>query len=150
MSVELFTDGSCAPTNPGTGGWGALLRWGGQERELYGGDPWTTNNKMEMTAVLEGLRALKFSCAVTVTTDSQYVIKGNTEWRAGWERRKWLTADGEPVKNAELWQELFEEVDRHEVTWVWVKGHKGHPENERADKLADFGRLQSIAKETAK
>jgi ribonuclease HI len=94
MSVELFTDGSCNP-NPGPGGWGAILRWGGQERELYGGTPDTTNNRMEMTAVLEGLRALKFGCVVTVTTDSQYVVKGMTEWMAGWQRRNWKTADGD-------------------------------------------------------
>jgi ribonuclease HI len=149
MSVELFTDGSCNP-NPGPGGWGAILRWGGQERELYGGQPNTTNNQMEMTAVLEGLRALKRGCVVTITTDSQYVIKGMTEWMDGWVRRKWRTATGEPVKNADLWQELVAECDDHEITWVWVKGHKGHPENERADKLADFGRLQSIAEEASR
>jgi ribonuclease HI len=136
--VELFTDGACSG-NPGPGGWGVLLRYKTTEKELFGGAPETTNNRMEMTAVIEGLKALKRACKVAVYTDSQYVQKGITEWIWGWKRRDWKTADNKPVKNADLWQELDKEAARHKVSWHWVKGHAGHPENERADALARQG-----------
>lgn len=136
--VELFTDGACKG-NPGPGGWGALLRYRGHERELFGGDADTTNNRMELTAVIEGLAALKRSCFVVVYTDSQYVQKGISEWLAGWKARGWKTAAKAPVKNVDLWQRLDAEVARHQVRWQWVKGHAGHPENERADELANRG-----------
>jgi len=136
--VELFTDGACSG-NPGPGGWGVILRWKGSEKELCGGEAETTNNRMEMTAVLEGLKALKRGCKVSVYTDSQYVQKGITQWIWGWKKRDWKTADNKPVKNVDLWQALDQEVARHEVSWHWVKGHAGHPENERADALARQG-----------
>lgn len=143
--VRLYTDGSCNP-NPGPGGWGFILVYGSQEVERNGGELLTTNNRMEMMAVTQGLRALKRPCSVHVTTDSQYVLKGATEWHRGWVRRGWVTGEGEPVKNADLWVELLEEVARHtEVTWEWVRGHNGHHYNERVDALADQGRLQTIA-----
>ena len=137
-TVELYTDGACSG-NPGPGGWGAILRHKTTEKELCGGEPDTTNNRMEMTAVIEGLKALKRACKVAVYTDSQYVQKGITEWIWGWKKRGWKTADNKPVKNAELWQLLDKEASRHKVTWHWVKGHAGHPENERADALARKG-----------
>ncbi|MBK0867591.1 ribonuclease HI [Saccharopolyspora sp. HNM0986] len=139
--VELFTDGACSG-NPGPGGWGVVLRYGTHERELHGGEPGTTNNKMELTAVIEGLAALTRPMPVVlVHTDSTYVLKGITEWLAGWKRNGWKTASKQPVKNAELWQRLEAEAQRHgTVEWNWVKGHAGHPENERADKLACRGR----------
>jgi len=142
--VELFTDGACSG-NPGPGGWGAILRWKGTEKELCGGQPETTNNRMEMTAVIEGLKALKRGCKVDVYTDSQYVQKGITQWIWGWKKRDWKTADNKPVKNVDLWQALDLEVARHKVSWHWVKGHAGHLENERADALARQGlaRLQA-------
>jgi len=136
--VEIFTDGACKG-NPGPGGWGALMRSGGHEKELYGGDPHTTNNRMEMTAAIEALRALNQPCRVTLTTDSEYLRKGITEWLAGWKRRGWKTASRQPVKNADLWQTLDQLVAKHEIRWCWVKGHSGHPENERADQLANRG-----------
>ena len=136
--VEIFTDGACRG-NPGPGGWGALLRCGAHERELWGGERETTNNRMEMTAVREALRALKRPSEVVLTTDSQYVRKGITEWIGGWKRRGWKTAGGQPVKNAELWREIDAEAARHDVQWLWVKGHSGHPENERVDTLANRG-----------
>jgi len=136
--IELFTDGACSG-NPGPGGWGAILRWKGTERELAGGEPDTTNNRMELKAVIEGLAALKRSCKVAVYTDSQYVQKGISEWIHSWKRRGWKTADNKPVKNIDLWQALDAEVAKHKVTWHWVKGHAGHPENERADALARQG-----------
>lgn len=136
--VEIFTDGACSG-NPGPGGWGAVLRWRGQEKELFGGEPATTNNRMELTAAIEGLRALQRPSVVVVTTDSSYVKNGITSWIANWKRRGWTTADRKPVKNVDLWQALDAEVDRHEVRWEWVKGHAGHPENERADELARRG-----------
>ena len=136
--VEIFTDGACSG-NPGPGGWGAVLRWHSTERELYGGEPATTNNRMELTAAIEGLRALTRPSAVVVTTDSVYVKNGITTWLAGWKRRGWRTADKKPVKNQDLWEALDEQVGRHEVRWEWVKGHSGHPENERADELARRG-----------
>ena len=136
--VELFTDGACSG-NPGPGGWGAILRWQGTERELCGGAADTTNNRMEITAVIEGLAALKRGCKVAVYTDSQYVQKGISEWIHAWKRRGWKTADNKPVKNLDLWQALDAEVARHKVSWHWVKGHAGHAENERADALARQG-----------
>ncbi|MFM7141516.1 MAG: ribonuclease HI [Alphaproteobacteria bacterium] len=134
--VQLFTDGSCHG-NPGPGGWGAILRWEGSERELSGADPATTNNRMELRAVIEGLRALREPCEVEVWTDSRYVVDGMSLWLAGWKRRDWKTADRKPVKNVEIWRELDAEADRHRVRWHWVRGHDGHPENERADRLAN-------------
>lgn len=136
--VELFTDGACRG-NPGPGGWGAILRCNGTEKELYGGAKQTTNNRMEMTAVIEGLTQLKRPCDVVVTTDSKYVMQGMTEWLANWKRRGWKTAANKPVKNVELWRTLDELVSRHRVQWQWIKGHSGHPENERADTLANIG-----------
>jgi ribonuclease HI len=133
--VLLFTDGACSG-NPGPGGWGAILRWRGIERLLSGAETPTTNNRMELRAVIEGLKALKRACRVAVHTDSQYVQKGIVEWLPGWKARGWRTADKKPVKNVDLWQELEEAAARHRVSWHWVKGHAGHPENERADALA--------------
>lgn len=135
LTVELFTDGACLG-NPGPGGWGALLRFNGTEKEMAGGEDDSTNNRMEMQAVIEGLNALSRPCVVTVYTDSQYVQKGITEWIKGWKARGWKTAAKKPVKNADLWRELDEAQARHQVTWQWVKGHAGHPENERVDDLA--------------
>ncbi len=136
--VEVFTDGACKG-NPGPGGWGALLRYGKHEKELCGGEKDTTNNRMELMAAIEALKALKRSCSVRLTTDSQYVRKGITEWLANWKRRDWRTASKKPVKNADLWQQLDQEVARHQVQWHWVKGHSGHPGNEAADQLANRG-----------
>ncbi|MDX2221337.1 MAG: ribonuclease HI [Rhodospirillaceae bacterium] len=133
--VELFTDGACLG-NPGPGGWAALLRFNGTEKELSGGEPATTNNRMELRAVIEGLNALTRPCRVRVTTDSQYVQKGITAWIGGWKQRGWRTADKKPVKNIDLWQALDEARARHEVSWHWVRGHDGHAENERVDLLA--------------
>lgn len=138
QQVEAFTDGACRG-NPGPGGWGVLLRSGGHERELHGGEPQTTNNRMELTAAIEALRALKRPCHVVLTTDSEYVRKGITEWLAGWKQRDWKTAAKKPVKNRDLWQSLDRESQRHEIDWRWVKGHSGHAENERADALANLG-----------
>lgn len=134
--VEIFTDGACKG-NPGPGGWGALLRYGDIEKSLYGGEAETTNNRMELMAAIEGLSALREPCDVTITTDSQYVRKGITEWLANWKRNGWRTAAKEPVKNADLWQRLDEQNNRHQVSWRWVKGHNGHRENEIADSLAN-------------
>jgi len=136
--VEAFTDGACRG-NPGPGGWGVLLRYGSHERTLHGGEPMTTNNRMELTAAIRALEALKRPCRVTLTTDSQYVRKGITEWLADWKRRGWKTSARKPVKNADLWQRLEAAAGRHEVQWHWVRGHAGHPENERADQLANRG-----------
>ena len=136
--VRIYTDGACKG-NPGPGGWGALLRSGAHERELFGGDPATTNNRMELTAVIRALEALERASKVELYTDSEYVMKGITEWLAAWKRRGWKTADRKPVKNADLWRELDELAGRHEVRWHWVRGHAGHPENERADELANRG-----------
>ena len=136
--VEIWTDGACKG-NPGPGGWGALLRTGDRERELYGGEARTTNNRMELTAVIEALCALKRPCEVIVHTDSQYVKLGMTEWLKQWEGRGWKTADRKPVKNVELWQRLDQQVRRHRVQWRWVRGHSGNPGNERADALANRG-----------
>ena len=136
MMVEAFTDGACRG-NPGPGGWGVVLRYGDRERELYGGEPETTNNRMELMAAIQALETLTRPCRVRVTTDSQYVMKGITEWMAGWKRRGWKTADRKPVKNAELWRRLDAAQARHQVEWQWVRGHTGHPENEQADALAN-------------
>lgn len=137
-TVELFTDGACSG-NPGPGGWGVLLRFKGVEKELSGGEPATTNNRMELRAVIEGLKTLTRPCVVTVYTDSEYVQKGISQWVKGWKARGWLTAARQPVKNVELWKELDAAAARHTVTWTWVRGHAGHPENERADQLARDG-----------
>jgi ribonuclease HI len=136
--VQIYTDGACRG-NPGPGGWGALLRYGDSEREIHGGERHTTNNRMELTAAIRALQALRASCRVDVYTDSEYVRKGITEWLAGWKRRGWRTADRKPVKNADLWELLDAEAARHQVSWHWVRGHNGHPENERADQLANHG-----------
>ena len=133
--VEIATDGACKG-NPGPGGWGAVIRSAGREKELSGGEPLTTNNRMELTAVIEALNALKRPCAVTLSTDSRYVMDGLTKWIHGWRKNGWRTAAKQPVKNADLWQALIEATARHRITWEWVKGHAGHPDNERADKLA--------------
>jgi ribonuclease HI len=137
-AVEIWTDGACKG-NPGPGGWGALLRAGSHEREIFGGEPATTNNRMELSAVIEALRALNRPCAVTLHVDSTYVMHGITRWMAGWKRNGWLTGERKPVKNRELWEALDVEVARHDVRWVWVKGHAGDPGNERADALANRG-----------
>ncbi len=136
--VEIFTDGACRG-NPGPGGWGALLRFRGRERELYGGERETTNNRMELTAVIRALEALTRPSPVRVTTDSQYVKRGITEWIANWKRNGWKTAARKPVKNADLWCRLDELAALHDVRWHWVRGHAGHAENERADRLANRG-----------
>jgi ribonuclease HI len=136
--IEIFTDGACRG-NPGPGGWGALLRYQGTEKELFGGEQDTTNNRMEMQAAIEGLRALSSRCTVTLTTDSVYVQKGITQWLAGWKKKNWKTAARKPVKNADLWLLLDEQNQRHDVQWCWVKGHSGHRENEIADALANRG-----------
>ncbi len=136
--VEIFTDGACKG-NPGPGGWGTLLRYGNVEKSLYGGEPETTNNRMELMAAIQGLSALRDVCDVTITTDSQYVRKGITEWLSNWKRNGWRTAAKEPVKNADLWQQLDAQNQRHQVSWRWVKGHSGHRENEIADSLANRG-----------
>ncbi|MDP1573981.1 MAG: ribonuclease HI [Coxiellaceae bacterium] len=137
-TVFLFTDGACRG-NPGPGGWGVLIRYEKTEKELYGGESHTTNNRMELMAAIEGLKALKATCHVELTTDSQYVRQGITEWMANWKKRGWKTADKKPVKNQDLWERLDAEVVRHQVNWHWVKGHSGHDENERADQLANLG-----------
>ncbi len=136
--IEIFTGGACSG-NPGPGAWGAILRKGATEKELFGGEALTTNNRMEMMAVIEALRALKGPVQARVHTDSQYVQKGISEWIHGWKRRGWKTAGKEPVKNEDLWRELDRLAAQHKIEWIWVKGHAGHPENERADVLARRG-----------
>lgn len=136
--VHAWTDGACRG-NPGPGGWGVLLRYGKHERTLHGGESNTTNNRMELMAAISALETLTRPCIVHLTTDSQYVRQGMTEWLAGWKRRNWRLAGGGAVKNADLWQRLDAAADRHEVHWHWIKGHSGHPENERADQLANQG-----------
>ena len=134
--VEIYADGACSG-NPGPGGWGTILRCNGKEKELSGGEKDTTNNRMEITAVLEGLRALKYPCRVTVTTDSQYVYNSITKgWAEGWRKNGWVKKDKKPALNADLWEELLNEIAKHEVSFVWIKGHNGHSENERCDALA--------------
>ena len=136
--VEIFTDGACSG-NPGPGGWGVLLRWNGVTKELYGGEADTTNNRMELTAAIKALNALKEACEVDLYTDSVYVRNGISSWIDSWKANNWKTSAKKPVKNAELWQQLDEARSRHKVSWHWVKGHAGHPENERCDELARKG-----------
>jgi ribonuclease HI len=136
--VEIFTDGACSG-NPGPGGWGVLLRWNGTEKELKGGEPETTNNRMELMAAIQALETLKRGVEADLYTDSTYVQKGITEWIHAWKKRGWKTAAKKPVKNEDLWRRLDDALSRHAVKWHWVKGHAGHPENERADELARMG-----------
>ena len=142
--VDIFTDGACKG-NPGPGGWGAIVRSGAHERELSGGEPLSTNNRMEMMAAIRALEALTRPCKVELHTDSQYVRQGITEWMPGWKARGWRTADKSPVKNEDLWRRLDAARERHEVKWHWVKGHAGDPLNERADELANLGGLEARA-----
>ncbi|MDA9877419.1 ribonuclease HI [bacterium] len=137
-SVEIFTDGACRG-NPGPGGWGVLMRYAGEEKSLWGGESETTNNRMELNAVIEGLAALKRPCEVTLTSDSTYVLKGIQEWMPNWKKRGWKTASKQPVKNVDLWQKLDAVIGEHKIDWQWVKGHSGHRENEIADQLANRG-----------
>ena len=137
-SVKAYTDGACSG-NPGPGGWGVVLQFGDHERELKGGESDTTNNRMELTAAIEALKALKEPCHIALTTDSTYVKDGITKWLSNWKRNGWKTAAKKPVKNKDLWQQLEDCVAQHTVEWLWVKGHSGHPENERADTLANEG-----------
>lgn len=146
--VEIFTDGACKG-NPGPGGWAALLRLGRHEKELAGAESDTTNNRMELTAAIRGLQALTEPCRVTLHSDSKYVLDGITKWVEGWKRRGWTNASKKPVRNADLWHELIEAAARHEITWLWVKGHAGHPENERVDRLAS-DEANRIARETVR
>lgn len=144
QTIEIFTDGACKG-NPGKGGWGALLVYGDHEKELFGGEAETTNNRMELTAVIRALESLKRPCKIRLHTDSQYVQKGISEWITGWKRRGWRTADNKPVKNKDLWQELDVLAAKHEIEWLWVKGHAGHDGNERADGLANQGAALALA-----
>lgn len=144
--VEIYTDGACSG-NPGPGGWGVVLRFKGTEKELYGSAPETTNNRMEMMAIIQALKALKRPVSIQLYTDSKYVMDGMTKWLEGWKAKGWKTAAKKPVKNADLWQEMEQLLAPHQVSWHWVKGHDGHPENERADDLACRGRDE--AKENA-
>ena len=140
--VEIFTDGACKG-NPGPGGWGVLLRAGKHEKEISGSEPQTTNNRMEMTAVIRGLNALIEPCRVELYTDSKYVVEGITKWVHGWKRKGWINASKQPVRNADLWHDLIEVAQRHTIEWEWVKGHNGHPENERVDKLASDAAIKA-------
>ena len=133
--IEIFTDGACKG-NPGPGGWGAIIRYGKHEKEIAGGDPDTTNNRMELSAAIQALKILIEPCHVKLHTDSKYVLDGITKWIHGWQRNGWKNASKQPVRNADLWRDLIDAVARHQVEWIWVKGHNGHPENERADRLA--------------
>jgi ribonuclease HI len=142
-TIYIYSDGACKG-NPGVGGWGALLVTDGHRKEICGGEADTTNNRMEMTAVIRALESLKRPSTVEVHTDSQYVQKGISEWMAGWKRRNWRTADGKPVKNQDLWLQLDALAQLHRIEWKWVRGHAGHPENERADELANQGVLQAL------
>lgn len=142
--VELYCDGACRG-NPGPGGWGVLLRYRDKEKELYGAERETTNNRMELMAAISGLENLNRACLIRITTDSQYVMKGITEWMAGWKKRGWKTADRKPVKNVDLWLRLDAALRDHQVEWQWVRGHTGHPENERADALANRGIDEMLA-----
>jgi ribonuclease HI len=143
MTVEIFTDGACKG-NPGPGGWGALIRYGDKEMELSGGESNTTNNRMELMAAIEALNALKRPCQIVLSTDSNYVKDGITKWIFGWQKNGWRTADRKPVKNADLWQALLEATRRHTIEWQWVRGHNGHPENERADQLACNAAMEMV------
>ena len=136
--VQMFTDGACRG-NPGPGGWGVVLRYGDNERQLFGGDRETTNNRMELLAVIEGLSVLKRPCEISITSDSTYVLKGIQEWLQNWKKRGWKTASKKPVKNVDLWQRLDALIEPHTIEWHWVKGHSGHPQNEFADELANRG-----------
>ena len=147
-TVEIFTDGACRG-NPGPGGWGAVLRYRGRERELSGAEPETTNNRMELTAAIEALQTLKRPCPVELVTDSQYVKQGITAWLPGWKRRGWRAASGQPVKNQDLWERLDALARTHRVEWFWVRGHSGHPENERADRLANLAIDQLLTRPSA-
>ncbi|HCA89151.1 MAG: ribonuclease HI [Legionellaceae bacterium] len=138
MKVQIFTDGACKG-NPGPGGWGALLRFNQHEKTLFGGEPHTTNNRMELTAAIKALETLKSQCVVDLYTDSDYLRQGMTSWLLQWKKKGWLNAQKQPVKNQDLWQRLDELAHIHTITWHWVKGHSGHPENEKADKLANQG-----------
>jgi len=140
--VEIATDGACKG-NPGRGGWGVLLRMGTTEKELSGGEAHTTNNRMELMAAIQGLNALKKPCRVKLSTDSRYVMDGLTKWIKGWQKNGWKTADKKPVKNADLWQQLLDAAKPHRIEWLWVKGHAGHPDNERADTLASDAALRA-------
>ena len=142
--IVIYTDGACRG-NPGPGGWGAILQYGDHEKELYGAERETTNNRMELMAAICALEELKRPCDVTLTTDSQYVKKGITEWLESWKRRGWKTADKKPVKNQELWQRLEKATETHKIHWKWVKGHSGHPENERVDQLANLAIEEMLA-----
>ena len=137
-TVTLYTDGACKG-NPGKGGWGVLMRYGSHEKELFGGEAHTTNNRMELTAIIQGLAALKRPCAVVIYTDSQYVKNGMEQWIHGWKKNGWKTAAKQPVKNEDLWQQLDQLAAQHQIQWQWVRGHAGHAENERADALANQG-----------
>ena len=137
-TVSLYTDGACKG-NPGKGGWGVLMRYGSHEKELFGGEAHTTNNRMELTAIIQGLAALKRPCAVVIYTDSQYVKNGMEQWIHGWTKHGWKTASKQPVKNEDLWQQLDRLAAQHQIQWQWVRGHAGHTENERADALANQG-----------
>ena len=137
-TVSLYTDGACKG-NPGKGGWGVLMRYGSHEKELFGGEAHTTNNRMELTAIIQGLAALKRPCAVVIYTDSQYVKNGMEQWIHGWKKNGWKTASKQPVKNEDLWQQLDRLAAQHQIQWQWVRGHAGHAENERADALANQG-----------
>jgi len=143
-NVVIYSDGACKG-NPGPGGWGAWLQSGDHQKELWGGDPLTTNNRMELTAVIEALASLKRTCEIAVYTDSEYVKNGITTWIHGWKKRGWKTADGKPVKNVELWQRLEALAKLHHIEWHWVKGHAGHPGNEKADELANRGVTDTLA-----
>ncbi|QJU59505.1 ribonuclease HI [Sphingomonas sp. AP4-R1] len=145
--VEIATDGACKG-NPGPGGWGVLLRAGETEREMSGGEPLTTNNRMELMAAIKGLEALKRPCRVKLSTDSRYVLDGLTKWIAGWQRNGWKTASKQPVKNDDLWRALLDAAKPHRIEWVWIKGHAGHPDNERADKLASDAAISQIRNKT--
>ena len=142
--LEIFTDGACKG-NPGPGGWGAVIRYGKHEKEISGGDPDTTNNRMELSAIIQALKILIEPCEVKLHTDSRYVIDGITKWIHGWQRNGWKNASKQPVSNIDLWHDLIEATARHQVEWIWVKGHNGHPENERADRLASDA-AEAIAK----
>ena len=142
--LEIFTDGACKG-NPGPGGWGAVIRYGKHEKEISGGDPDTTNNRMELSATIQALKILIEPCKVKLHTDSRYVIDGITKWIHGWQRNGWKNASKKPVSNIDLWHDLIEATARHQVEWIWVKGHNGHPENERADQLASDA-AEAIAK----
>ncbi len=147
-TIEIFTDGACKG-NPGPGGWGVLLRLGEHQKTMFGGELNTTNNRMELTAAIRGLEALKKSAQVVLTTDSQYVMKGIREWLPGWKQRGWKTASRQPVKNVDLWQQLDALASQHQVEWRWVKGHSGHAENDLADELANRGVEQVLSKRSA-